>query len=147
LVAESVKVNVAVRAAAAAGLNVKVTVQLADADKLDPQVLADIAKSPESAPDKAMLLIVMAALLPLLRVADCDVLLEPTLIEPNERVVGLTLTVPAEAVAVPDKATLCVLTASTKLNVADSEPLVFGAKTIFAVQLVFAAKLVPQVLL
>ena len=80
--AVSEKFKAAVRAPDVVGLKTTVTVQLAEAARLPPQVLAEMLKSPAFAPVKPMLLIVIEAVLPFLKVAVCDPLDEPTGTDP-----------------------------------------------------------------
>lgn len=130
------------------GLSVSEMVQLEDAARLDPQVLLEMTKSPGSAPVTAMLLRVIAELAPLLSVAVCAELDEPTFTDPKDSEVGLMVTDPlAPPDANPDNPTVCGvgLAESLKFKVAVRVPLVFGAKVMFAVQLAFAARDGPQV--
>jgi hypothetical protein len=148
--AEVVNARVAVKLPAAVGLKTRLAEQLAAAARLAPQVLVEIAKTAAFVPEMATLLIVMAAVVPLLRVADCAGLVAPGAVLPNDRVVGLALTVPPVVpVPVPDSATVCglLLAVSVKLRVAVRVPVVVGANTMVAVQLAEAARVVPQVLL
>jgi hypothetical protein len=148
--AEVVNARVAVKLPAAVGLKTRLAEQLAAAARLAPQVLVEIAKTAAFVPEMATLLIVMAAVVPLLRVADCAGLVAPGAVLPNDRVVGLALTVPPVVpVPVPDSATVCglLLAVSVKLRVAVRVPVVVGEKTMVAVQLADAARVVPQVLL
>ena len=94
LLAESVIVSVAERVPVAVGLNSRDTPQLAEAPRLEPQALAEMTKSPGFVPVSAMLLMVIEELVPLVSVEDCAALVEPTLTDPNERLAGLTLTLP-----------------------------------------------------
>ena len=68
--AASLKVRVAVREPVAVGLNVILTVQLADPARLAPQVLVAIAKSPAFAPERTTLVMAMAVVPPLVSVTD-----------------------------------------------------------------------------
>ncbi len=138
-------VNAAARDPEAVGLNAIAMVQLADAARLLPQLLLEIKKSPGLVPVTAMLLIVMEEPVPLLKVADCDVLLDPTMTLPNERDVGLMLTAPL--IPNPVSVTVCglELSESLKFSVAVRVPVVVGAKMMFTVQLVEAASVAPQV--
>ncbi len=78
LLVVSEMVRVAERAPVVPGLNTTVTVQLAEAARLAPQVLDEMLKSPELAPVNPMLLIVMEVALPFFNVAVCGALEEPT---------------------------------------------------------------------
>jgi hypothetical protein len=148
LVAESVKVRVAVRLPAAAGLNNTVTVQLAEAARLVPQLSLESVKSDASAPETAMLLMVTEAEVPLVRVSVSE-LLEPTVTLPNARLVGLTVTLPEAEVPVPESATFCglLVAESVKVSVAVRLPVAAGLNSTVTVQLAEAARLVPQLLL
>ena len=68
---------------------------------------------------------------------------------PNAKLVGLAATIPIEAVPLPESATLCglLLAESIKLKVAVRVPVDSGLKRIVTVQLAWAARLDPQVLL
>ena len=90
LPAESVNVNVAERVPVAEGVNVIVTVQLADAARVAPHDLLEIAKFAEFAPEIAILVTLIAAS-PLLSVTDCDGLVEPTAVVAKERLDGATV--------------------------------------------------------
>lgn len=101
LVAESVKVNVALRAPAAVGLNTIEAVQEPPAARLAPHVLPEMLKSPEFVPEIATPLIVSEMLRPFDSVAVCAVLLDPTFVLANVRLVGLADTVPLDDVPTP----------------------------------------------
>ena len=150
LPAVSVNARVAIKVPAAVGLKTTLAEQLAAAARLTPQVLLKIAKSTAFVPEMVTLPMVMAAVVPSLRVADCAGLVAPGAVLPNDRVVGLALTVPPVVpVPVPDSATVCglLLAVSLKFRVAVRVPVVVGEKTMVAVQLADAARVVPQVLL
>jgi hypothetical protein len=147
LVAESLKVNVAVRVPAAVGLNTIEAAQVAEALRVAPQESLEIVKSAASAPDTAMLVMVIDEVSPLVSVTDWDVLVEPTAVLANERLVGVAETLPGALVPIPERVVVCVPAESLKLRMAVRVPVVFGAKSTFTVQLVDAARLVPQVLL
>jgi len=89
----------------AAGLKRIVTEQLADAARLAPQVLLWIWKSAAFVPETAMLLMVIEAVVPLCSVTGIDAPLEVVLTLPNDRVVGLTVTLAVPEVPVPESAT------------------------------------------
>jgi hypothetical protein len=91
LLAASVNASVAVRVPVAVGLNTTAAPQLEEAPTLAPHVLLVMEKSPELVPVIATLLMATAAVVVLLKVADCDALLEPTVLE-NVRLAGFTLT-------------------------------------------------------
>ncbi|HEY1577537.1 MAG TPA: hypothetical protein VGF82_10755 [Terracidiphilus sp.] len=142
--------RVAERDPLALGLNVTDTLQVAEAARLDPQVLLEMTKSPAFVPLTTTLLIVIVELVLLLSVAVFALLLEPTLTDPNENEVGLMVTLPLDPPgAKPDRATVCgeLVAESLKVSVAVRVPPVVGLKVMFAVQLAPAARLVPQVLL
>jgi hypothetical protein len=149
LVAESVKLRLAVRVPVAAGLNTTEAEQLVAAARLVPHVLLEMLKSPGFVPVIAMLLMLMEELVPFDSVTDCAPLLDPVLMLPNERLLGLAATLPDAGAPYPVSATFCglLLAESVKFNVADRLPVVVGPKMIFAVQLDAAARVVPHVLL
>lgn len=148
LVAESVNDSLAVRVPAAVGLNTTEAVQLVAAARLVPHVLVEMVKSAALVPEIATLLIVTGVVRPLLNVADWALLADPTARLANVSDAGLAVTLPLAAVPVPDKATVCGLPVaeSLKSSVAVLLPVVVGAKTMLAVQLADAARLVPHVL-
>jgi len=90
-VAESVKLSVAARAPAVVGAKTTLTVQLAEAARLAPQVLLKIAKSPGLAPVKAMLPIVIDDVPLLARVTTFCAPRPPTATETQLRVAGETV--------------------------------------------------------
>lgn len=75
-------VNVAESAPDVVGLNTTVTVQLAAAARLAPQVLDEMLKFPGFVPVNATFLIVIEDALPFFKVAVCGVLVEPTITVP-----------------------------------------------------------------
>ena len=75
-------VKVAVRAPVVVGLNTTVTVQLAEAARLAPQLLAEILKSPAFVPVIDTLLIVIEDAPLFFNVVDCGVLVVPTFTVP-----------------------------------------------------------------
>ena len=99
-------VRVAARAPVTVGLKETDTVQPEDAARVDPQVLLDMMKSPGLVPVTAMLLMVIEALVPLLRVAVWVALEEPMFTVPNENEVGLMVTEPEVLGANPERATV-----------------------------------------
>lgn len=96
LVAVSETVSDADRVPVADGLNAMDTVQLAEAARLEPQVLLETTKSAGSAPVTETLPMVIAELVLLVSVADCAALVEPTFTDPKEREAGLMLTEPLD---------------------------------------------------
>jgi hypothetical protein len=106
LVAESVKLSVALRVPTAVGLNVTEALQLVEAARLAPQVLLAIAKSPALVPEIATLLIVIDDVSPFDSVADCDALVDPTDVLANVRLEGVAETLPDPPVPSPISVTL-----------------------------------------
>ena len=102
--AASVNVRVAARDPLALGVNVMLTVQVAEPARLVPQVLAEMAKSPGFAPDSATLLIAMAVAPPLVRVTDWAARVVPTVVAAKMRLVGETVALAADPI--PDKVTV-----------------------------------------
>lgn len=78
-----------------------VAVQVSDTARLEPQVLLVILKSPGSAPEVAMLLIVMAVVPLLVSVTGFGPPPTPTSTYTQLRVVGLTDAVPPVVAAAP----------------------------------------------
>ena len=78
--------------------------QLPDPARLAPQVLAERLKSEAFAPETAMLLILMAAVPPLIRVTDCAEVVDPTAVAAYVRLPGVTFA-PA-GLPVPDSPTV-----------------------------------------
>ena len=74
------------------------TVQLPDPARLAPQVLAERLKSEAFAPETAMLLILMAAVPPLLSVTDCAAVVAPIAVPAKTRLPGATLALCARPV-------------------------------------------------
>jgi hypothetical protein len=147
---ESAKLSVAVRVPDTDGLNTTLTVQLAAAARLEPQVLLEMAKSPGFEPPIVIPLMVMEDVVPLLNVAVWDALVDPTAVFGKPMLVGETVTLPDEAVPpVPVKLTFCglLLAESATFNVAARDPVVAGLNISEMVQLADAARLLPQVLL
>ena len=150
MVAESVKLSVALRAPAAVGLKVTEALQLVEADRLAPQVLLAIAKSPALVPEIATPLIVIDDVCPFVNVADCDALVDPIDVLANVRLEGVAETLPPDPpVPRPVSVTVCGLFVAESVNPRTAErlPDVVGAKTTLAVQLEDAASEEPHVLL
>jgi len=116
LVAESTKLNVAVRVPAAVGLKTMDAAQLAEAARLVPQVLLAMLKSAAFVPEIAMLLIVIEDVRPFESVAVCPALLDPTVVLANVRLDGLAVTVPDGADPFPLNATVCGLFVAESLK-------------------------------
>lgn len=152
LLAASVNCSVAARVPARVGAKRMVAVQLAEAARLAPHVLAEMRKSPGFAPEMAMLPMVIAVEPLLLRVTDFGPPLFPTATLFQLRVAGLTdaLPPPVELLAVPrpESATVCGLPLAESVNLSEAVrvPAAVGAKTMVAVQEAEAATLAPQVL-
>jgi hypothetical protein len=91
LLAESVKLKVAVRVPVDSGLKWMVTVQLALAARLDPQVLLAIEKSAALVPAIATLLMVIEAEPPLVNVTDLGAPTLPSGTLAQLRLAGLTV--------------------------------------------------------
>ena len=106
LVAVSVNVRVAVRVPAAVGLNTTLAEQLAEAARLAPHVLAEIAKSAAFVPVIATLFTVMDVPSPFFSVAERDALVDPTAVPAKVRLLGLAET---PLVPRPETATVCGL--------------------------------------
>ena len=105
LPAVSVNARVAIKVPAAVGLKTTFAEQLAAVARLAPHVWLEIANTAALAPVIATLLMVMAADVPLVKVAVCAGLVVPGALFTKERVVGLTLTT-LPGVPVPDSATV-----------------------------------------
>jgi hypothetical protein len=149
LLAESVKLRVAVRVPAATGLNTIVAVQLEDAARLEPQVLLEIAKSAALVPEIAMLLTAIELEPLFVKVADFGAPVFPTATLNQLILDGLAVALPVAVVPVPESATVCglLLAESVKLSVAVRAPVAAGLKEMAAMQLADAARLAPHVLL
>jgi hypothetical protein len=144
--AESVKDSVAVRGPVAEGVNLMLTLQFAAPARLVPQVFAEIAKSAALAPATAMPPMLIAAVPPFVKATDCAALAVPTVIDVNERLDGVTLTLTPRPV--PERATVWGLfpAESVKDSVAVRGPVAEGVNVMLTLQLAAPAKLVPQVL-
>lgn len=133
----------------ALGLNVIEMLHVAAGASVDPHVLLETTKSEAFVPLSVGPTIGTLALVPLVIVALCAELLEPTFTEPNESEVGLIVTKPlVPPGAKPDNETVWgeLVAESLKLSVAVRVPATVGAKATFAVQLAPAARLDPHVL-
>jgi hypothetical protein len=84
----------------------------------------------------------------LVRMEVIATLVEPTLTDPKFRVEGSKVALGPELVPVPVRVTTCGLveSASVKVNVPEKVCTVVGLKVTFTVQLAWAARLVPQLL-
>jgi hypothetical protein len=146
LLAESVKLRMALRVPAAVGLNTTLAEQLPPAARLAPHELVEIAKSDAFAPVIATLFTSMDEPSPFFSVAERDALVDPTAVLAKVRVLGLAET---PLVPSPESATVCglLLSESLKLSVVVRVPVAVGPKRILAVQLAPAASAEPHVLL
>lgn len=141
----SVKTRVAVRVPARVGLNKRLTVQLEEAARLEPQVFV-CEKSVVLVPVKVMLVILTAAVPELVRVTVFAPLVLPTATGPQVSDVGDGVTNPVPPLApVPESETDKFVEPPVMFHVALSEPAVLGLKTTAAVQVPEAARLDPQV--
>lgn len=143
-----VRVQAAARAPAAVGSKRTLAVQLADAARVDPQLVEEMAKSPELAPEMTEALMVTELEVLLVTVMICDALLEPRLTLPKFRLVGDAATVPEEPPAPsPERETCCGLleALSIKARFAVRVPEAVGLKRMVTVQLAEAASVEPQV--
>ena len=142
-----VMVQVAARAPAAVGLKRRFAVQLADAARLDPQVVDETAKSPAFAPEMDEALRVTELVVLLVTVMLWEPLEEPTAMLPNDRLEGAAVTAPDPPLPSPERATSCGLLPALSVNArfAVRVPEFVGLKRIVTVQLAEAARVVPQV--
>ena len=85
------------------------------AARVEPQEFADNVKSAAFVPPMATLLIEMALEVELMSAADCEALLEPTVVEENVRLDGLAEML-VEAAPVPVSATICGLFVALSVN-------------------------------
>lgn len=143
----SLTVQVAERAPEADGLNTRFIVQLAEAARVDPQVVEEMAKSPEFVPEIAAPLRVTELDVLLVSEIDCAPLVPPTLMPPKVKLDGVAVTVPEEETPRPDSATSCGLppALSVKAKAAVRFPPAVGLKRTVTAQLAEAAMVVPQV--
>jgi hypothetical protein len=143
--AESLNETLAMRVPTAVGVNIMLTVQLAEPARLAPQVLAAIVKSPPFAPEMLMRAMLMAAVPVLLKVIDCGELEAPTVVPANVRLPGKAVAL--GRLPVPVNATVCGLFAAESVNVsvAVRVPTVEGVNATLTVQLADPPTVVPQV--
>ena len=141
--------KVAVRVPDVVGAKAIEAVQVAEAARVEPQVLLVIWKSPGFAPERAMLLMVRVEAPPFVSVTAFDPPRLPTATYTQLRLVGDTDALPEAAAPVPARATVCglLVALSVKVSIALREPVALGVNAMLAVQLADAARLVPQVLL
>jgi hypothetical protein len=102
LLAESLNSKLAVRVPDAVGAKATEAVQMAEAARVDPQVLLVIWKSPELAPEREMLLIVSEVVPPFVSVAAFAPPRLPTATYTQLRLVGDTDALPEAATPVPE---------------------------------------------
>jgi hypothetical protein len=119
------------------GLKRIVTVQLAWAARLDPQVLLEIRKSAELVLVIATLLMVIETEPPFVNVTDFDAPTLPSETLAQLRLDGLAVALIVGLVPSPESATFCglLLAESVKLSTAVRVPVANGLKRIVAVQL------------
>lgn len=138
----------AVRVPESVGVKTIVAVQLAEAARVEPQVLELMEKSPELVPVIFVPLNVMELEVLLVRVTDCELLVDPTCVLLKDRLPGAAVTLPdAPPVPRPVTETCCGLlpALSVKVRVAVRVPEAVGLKRIVMVQLADAASVEPQV--
>ena len=143
-----VMVQLAERAPDAVGLKTMLAVQLAEAARVDPQLVEETAKSEALVPVMPALLRLMELEEPFVTVMVCALLDEPVATLPNDKVVGARVTLPDDPpVPTPESATCCGLlpALSVKLRVAVRVPETVGLNRIVTVQLAEAARVEPQV--
>lgn len=139
--------QLAERAPDAVGLKTMLAVQLAEAARVDPQLVEETAKSEALVPVMPALLRVTELEAPFVTVMVCVLLDEPVATLPNDKVVGARVTLPVPPVPRPNRATCCGLlpAPSVKLSVAVRVPETVGLNRIVTVQLAEAARVDPQV--
>jgi hypothetical protein len=147
LVALSVKLRVAARVPAAEGVNTTSMVQLAEAARALPHMLAEMAKSPALVPAIAAPAMEMTASPRFCKVMICAGLLVPGLNAPNATEAGLAAAEPMGITPIPERDTEvgALLVLSVNRSVACRAPATVGTKSNVAVQLTPAARMAPQV--
>ena len=148
LLALSVKVSVAVRVPEVVGLKMMLAVQLAEAARVDPQVVLKTEKSPGLAPEKLALLTGLTVIVPLLLLVSVTTFCPPALPTatlPQTSEVGEAEAEPPAAAAVPESATVRGDEPAVMFQLAVTVPEVVGLKSTEAVQLEDAAREDPQV--
>lgn len=123
-------------------------VQLAEAARVEPQLVEETAKSLASVPETPALLRVTEPEVPFVTVTICALLDEPVATLPKDKLVGVKVTLPEDPPAPrPETATCCGLfpALSVKLSVAVRVPEAVGLNRIVTVQLADAASVEPQV--
>ncbi|HEX5235717.1 MAG TPA: hypothetical protein VFW25_10350 [Silvibacterium sp.] len=141
-----VMVHKAVSGATVVGVNTMPREQLADAARLEPQVLEVTVKSPAFAPEMPAPLNVTANGVVFETVTTCEALDEPSFVLPKSKLAGEAATLPVD-VPRPERDTCCGLfdAVSVTASVAVRVPEVVGLKSTVTVQLADAARLEPQV--
>jgi hypothetical protein len=145
--AESEIVNIAVRDPEAVGLKRRPMLQLPEPERLEPQLLLAIEKSPEFVPEIVTLAMEIVVVPSLCRVTDWTALAEPTLAMPKESVCGVMARVLIFPVAVPESDTVCdeLNPEWLMVSVASRAPGSWGVKVTVTIQLEWAARVAPQV--
>ena len=132
----------------AVGLKVMLAVQLAEAARVDPQLVEETVKSLAFVPETPALLRLTELVVLLVTVMVCALLAEPFATVPKFKVAGETVTLPDVPLAPsPVSETCCglLVALSVKFRVAVRVPEAVGLKTMLAVQLAEAARVEPQV--
>lgn len=142
-----VMVQVAARLPVVVGLKRMFVVQLAEAARLDPQFVLEMAKSPGLVPEIPAPLSVTEAEVLLVTVMACAVLEDPWLTLPKDKLEGAAATIPEPPLPSPERATCCGLlpALSVKARAAVRVPEAVGLKRTVTVQLAEAARVEPQV--
>lgn len=144
----SLTAHVAPRAPVAVGLKKTFAVQLAEAPRLDPQVVEETAKSAAFVPEIPAPLRATEAEVPLVTVIVCEALLPPMPTLPKDKLEGVAVVVPDEPLTpIPERETSCglLLALSVKVSAAVRVPEVVGLKRIVTVQLADTASVEPHV--
>ncbi len=97
-------VSTPARAPTFAGVKVMLTLHEAEAARMEPQVLAETAKSAESVPAMLMLLKEMGTVPALVNVTDWDAVVVPTAVPAKVRLEGVTVAL--DVAPVPENATV-----------------------------------------
>lgn len=140
-----VMVQLAKSAPDAPGLKIRVAVQLAEAARVDPQVVVETAKSEASAPEMPALLRVTEPEVLLVTAMVWALLVPPTLTLPKDKLDGVAVT-PPKATPRPESATSCGLpeASSVKTNEAVRVPAAVGLKRTVTAQLADGARVAEQ---
>lgn len=128
------------------GVKMIEAVQLADAARVEPQVVDVTAKSPALAPVMDAALRATAPVVLLVMVMDCEALLDPSVMLPKFKAPGAAVTLPVPS---PKSETSCGPegSLSVKTKVAVRVPVVVGTKRTVTAQLADPARVEPHVLL